>query len=401
MKLSNLALAALFLPTLAFAYAGGDSSGGGDVLTRDPGDAWFVGKGAPFSYCIQISPDFGVTADFARARIDRAFATWSDYLARKVAPRWKAEQQPSTNAAFQASCSAATDVTFYLGVSNADVKKGAVAYQDPVAFEYRQSHADGRSRGFVWVSSRTYWGKLDNLQAILLHETGHLLGNAHVSGTIMDAGIANVLKDSDTCLGADANWCSMRQTHVDQMHELVVGPSASMSGIISWASGDGQSDIVIRSGEETFKLMTGRDPVGGTFASWSYSESESTTGFGPAIASKVTLRDRSGSVEFPLTIATRYTVDMGSSMVMDTYPAAFFTIYPPTRYLPSRFPGGVPRQLYGTVTAISGRVFPVIVERNSAAPSPVRIMYVDGASAYELMVTRFADDTSWQPYSNP
>jgi hypothetical protein len=407
----SLVLAFSATPVLA----GVGSSGGADVLARDPGDAWFVGTGQSFNYCIELAPDFGATVEFARTQIDRAFRTWADYLATKWA---LGASSPSTSAIYQTACSANTDVTFYLGVTNPVVQQAAAAYQQPIAFVYRisQDSSVGRSTGFVWVGSQPYWSKLNNLVAILLHETGHILGNAHVPGTIMDPAISEQLWNRDSYDADDDGMQVLQQTQIDQRRELVVCDTckATFNGVVSqFTAGLKHTDpspppAGVRSAEDTFQLFTGRKASGHTYTAWTYQPipSDWQPGSGqpfPTVSGKatLTLRDSAGSVDFDITVGTRLSADFEGSIFAGEYPAVFFTQSKASGYFPVSGSGGMPEQLYGTMKTKAGRELAVIIERNSTAPNPLRIYYMDGPATFELMLTRLVNDTGWQPYVTP
>lgn len=93
-------------------------------------------------------------------------------------------------------------MTIYFGSKDKMVEKYLNRYSSPIAIAQKtgQAHFEHRSKGFIWVAPQgsvfkrfnfsgkmsVDWTRNNNLMGILLHEIGHLYGNAHVKKTIMD-----------------------------------------------------------------------------------------------------------------------------------------------------------------------------------------------------------------------
>jgi hypothetical protein len=369
-----------------------------------------VGKGRVIHYCIEASPDFGVSVEAARKKIEEAFATWDRYQELKLTDRTP-ETLPSTRIKFEPNCAPNIDIAFFLGVNNSRTIQAAEAYQDPLAFEYRATRAPEKqwSQGYIWVKKSPNWANVDNLFAVLLHEIGHIQGNAHVAGTIMDTNIAHFLCKQDEYLVDNRSWYDQKKslTEIDQQHELVVSQSGSASfhGIVSQL----ENDLIVspllvtdlpssvKYGEETFELMTGRKPSGPMYVDWSirsFSDSFWLTGAG---SSKLTLSDSQGTTDLNIQIIPSASLDSGRGE--SPYPKAFYVLSTDKSHMDQFEEGGGVKILIGQITAQSGTVYPVVIARNSTFPSPVRIVYLDGTGvANELMMTRFTNDLDWRPY---
>ena len=185
-----------FLSSVALAGAG--SSGGLDWYRYDEGAAWFVDfphAKRSIPACTQIAHDFPHSVTALREKIERSFANWSRYYHSKsytnsILPR------PAFNLSWT-SCDDA-DLVFYFGTEPARVRTAKLLFGDPVSFAYRTSYDQeaGWGQGFVWVkhasdirNPQLPLGDSDVIEVILHHEIGHVLGNAHAPGTIMDNGL--------------------------------------------------------------------------------------------------------------------------------------------------------------------------------------------------------------------
>lgn len=197
MKTSLLTLFATLLivslPSTA-AHAGGESSGGGDLKPSWDGSAWFLGD-RPIRYCMEIAADFGLSSQEIQGAIESSIVEWKSYVASA-----RIQNGLNLNYVSLAECDSTEDLHFYFGVNAPKVVEAKKDFFKPSFFAHRESYdlAQGWGKGFVWIAgpsempnrqiSRKWSPGL--LRTALLHEFGHLLGCAHIDGTIMRERIA-------------------------------------------------------------------------------------------------------------------------------------------------------------------------------------------------------------------
>lgn len=182
-----------FIPCLALsAVAGGfGNDNGGDTLRPETGSAWFLGDD-PISYCLEVNSRFGVTEREVRETFERVVTNWRRYLEQKRVVGL------ATQLTFHSACDGTEELALYLGVENEAVRTAKEIFDNPSGFAHRTRYdlTRGRGRGFIWIapmSRERDWSRPGRLAGILSHEFGHVLGNAHVSGTIMDFEIERIL----------------------------------------------------------------------------------------------------------------------------------------------------------------------------------------------------------------
>jgi len=213
--IQNFTLVALLSLNGSLALAGGDSSGGTDLLPPDANAAWFL-EGADgeqarvIHYCVEIAPDFGVSPDEASATIEKAFGIWRDYidLHQLNADPYRGRHLVLT-VEKMASCSGNQDLRFLLGVETPEIQKARVRYFNPFAIAWKDFYdlQTGWGKGSIWVVSQgrgkpavqvPNWQKPNYLLGQLLHEIGHVLGCEHIPGTIMRESLATILETGDS-----------------------------------------------------------------------------------------------------------------------------------------------------------------------------------------------------------
>jgi hypothetical protein len=164
-----------------------------------------------------VSPDFGVPESALADMLSWAFQQWSAYIeshdlhyAEDAVPAGIVSRLgPVTS-----GCAGNEDLRVYFGASKPEVESLRPLFLAPYAFTAITSSSapasDGGqwNQGFLWVAPPTSviparripeWNLARDpghiaLKSLLLHEVGHVFGNGHITGTVMDAQITQSLE---------------------------------------------------------------------------------------------------------------------------------------------------------------------------------------------------------------
>lgn len=220
MKFRAIIVVSLFvlssrLPAPDAAGHGGGTTGDLDTPfgTSKTLGPWFEGKSKEIRYCYEVSKSFGLPHATLINGIENAFKVWREYLNKK-----KLDEDIATTIKYIGTCDGSEDLKFYFGVTNDEVKGATTAYCSDIAFAYPTKYqrltpyAVERTwaKGFIWIADTNslsrkmpypegsahsehmpgfpVWGVSD-LSGILIHEIGHVFGNAHAERTIMEPAI--------------------------------------------------------------------------------------------------------------------------------------------------------------------------------------------------------------------
>ncbi|MGE0171912.1 MAG: hypothetical protein AB7T49_03970 [Oligoflexales bacterium] len=187
----------------------------------DSESAYFGDPTRMVTYCVALSPTFGLTEERFDELLKESLDAWKDYLAART---WGNQSKvlKINSFRYQKGPCANADLLFILGqFENPVAKSIACGHQAPgAAFKIENKIAERWSRATIWLSNeltlkedlQTHcaqsmlseipdhfpdWNAMDNLpfKAVLMHELGHVLGFRHVEGTLMSENISRFVKD--------------------------------------------------------------------------------------------------------------------------------------------------------------------------------------------------------------
>jgi hypothetical protein len=210
-------------------WAGPWTSGGGEILEQAQ-NPWFLDgprATAPIHYCVEAAADFPVPLSKLAILTERAFLWWNNQFGNAFDPGnslvvqgAKRELHVLVNTSRfvrEESCSAGTDLAFQFGNLNNDqqteFQRLQIELSRYVALTIRTDYSDElRGKGFIYVSPdrgpNAFHGQnvrpeawtaddptTSRLQAVLIHELGHVFGLAHAQSndSIMSARLAEML----------------------------------------------------------------------------------------------------------------------------------------------------------------------------------------------------------------
>lgn len=359
------------------ARGGGMDSGGADNKDILSGSAWFLGDNH-VRYCIQIAADFGITQDQARQDIDDAIQTWRDYIAKKeifIGNAVKDGLFPTTSYKFVAKCDDSEDLAFYLGVSNQKTDDQMKFYENPTAFAHRENFDvdKGWGKGWIWISppGKVYpgaqfpdWKRPARLRGMLLHELGHVLGNGHVEGTIMEESLTHWMQFSPEM---DERAVAVL-THIDDIKEMYICEDCPFEFQGDFANVYDGTEL-----NQLFNLFVGRLPRGNIKSS--FKRFQNTAGY---FEFHLMLEDDLSMSDFPVNL-------MGPGSSFDLAENLFSVI---RRESPTQVGGNSRTQAGRSLLAqvmINGTSKMLMINRNSSdSPSPLVIFLVDGSKLKKL-----------------
>jgi hypothetical protein len=253
------------LCSTAFAQGGSIAGNGSDNPDPKEGSAWFLGADKTIHYCLEVASDFGVDAGTLQTAVQVGFDAWKKYLGDKqidlgyLVP----ELALATRVEAMPSCTGQEDVKFYFGVSNEETEIFKQRYENPTAFVARTSYdsTTGWGKGFAWFAPKASvnpdkkfpnWTDPMQLNAMILHEVGHIFGCGHSEGTIMMANISDAVQDLEHLYGPI-------NMGIDFTQQLVICYRCALNEQGLFAPG-----TVVDSSDQNviFQYFMGRAPVG-------------------------------------------------------------------------------------------------------------------------------------------
>ena len=203
----KIILLALFMSFMSIqpSRAGTEMGHGSDNFGGSYGAAWFLGEDKTVTFCVDLDPAFGRSINEIRTDIQAGWQKWLTYVAKKGIYLTSTDSSWRFPKSLQEkSCDGSEDLRFHFGSEDAEIKREKLNYQLPSAISYRKSYDEklGWGKGWIWfsrpgtVDPRTgfpNWHDDIIFKSILLHEFGHVFGNFHMTGTIMDQALSDEL----------------------------------------------------------------------------------------------------------------------------------------------------------------------------------------------------------------
>jgi hypothetical protein len=334
--------------------------GGGDNVSPESNSAWFLGANGVIKACYQRSPDFGVANEDIEKIIRDSFSIWKTYI--KHAHR---AFDPSfdivSDAILSPRCNGSEDLTFYLGVTNRAVELAKTNYNNPIGFAARTSYDmnKGWGKGFIWIEKKHeagyeesgyHWTGVDQLSNLMLHEVGHVMGNEHIAGTIMDENMYEVL------------WAPHQ---IDRQRELVMCTDCSFvyagtygEQILNSYPGDIVHSDPPADFENVYTLLTGQE---------GFDVGPASLEMGPSMRN-VTLVLPGENHRFPITMMSDKDHAFLATWLLDGR-MAFKTVANLSGMTATQGDAFKSYTAYGTLTTLQGEQLTVVIERNLAKDS--------------------------------
>lgn len=364
--------------------AGGGENGGGDLQDEDYGATWFLGE-QPIRYCLEVAPNFGVSADEIGKTVDGAFETWKNYIAEKrIHYKLPKAEQPSVSRIYMNKCDGTEDLKFHFGTMTPEIQQIKSHYKNPAGFVHRISYNNetGRGKGLLWIAppgsvvpSKKVpdWTLPNFLRGQLLHELGHVYGCEHVDRTIMRENIVSLLLP-DTTLESRSQLDKIDGEKMLAFPEN--GTELSLKGRIRRLDNDASRSV--------FKKFSGRDSTGeitGVFKSDTRGKTM-----------ELRLKDDTGSVVIPITM----TQEQGVGYY---FPANVFKVSFQGKQTTKGVSGFV---AYAQIQDANGKSYPASLEMNMAdgMGGPFSIRFVDGQKRVDLFDTFSLDPSDYKKYGD-
>jgi hypothetical protein len=245
---------------------GQERGNGTDTTSIFDQSSLFTGKGRIFKYCVEVHPDFGVDRPRVLATIVQSLSVWKDYSAERS---W--HQEVTFDGQLESTCTADTDLKFQFGEARKpfdvnDLLTGHAighAYRD--SFDFSKSWGKGRifivNEGAVnpFVPNPNWQG--NQLNAVVLHELGHIFGVEHVAETVMDEKLGDIV---------GAPRIDTRQKflgQIDGFRDLLPPPNEKAGTLgVSKVQDPNLQHTCLGDESENFKALTGRIPTGAVTA---------------------------------------------------------------------------------------------------------------------------------------
>lgn len=234
-RVISLLILATVVARESTAAAAGFAGNGCDTLPVEQESAWFLGSQA-IHVCIDSTPGFGATDAELSDAFRWAAGKWTQYIKDKQVNARAHDglggltnERLATNFVLDATCDGHQDLRIEAGVTSAEAAAAKQHMTAPIAFVVPISRdlRAGWSKGLLWLApsgtvippdtayhGHPYWTHAPNLRIILLHELGHILGNSHIKGTIMDADLEGILRYPAVPL-------SRMRTSIDRIYQKI------------------------------------------------------------------------------------------------------------------------------------------------------------------------------------
>lgn len=220
----------IFISLTPAVQASTGAHGGGDNKIRPDYYAWFVGneQGKELTYCISFggkvnesSKAIGKVSELSlriQKAVEVSFLDWRKY--RQNRPPYGDAAEGYLIPRFGGDCRVhESDLQILVGDLPLDDFFGPVMaqranFENPAAFSHLKNYdiKKGWGKGTIWLhdgapfvyqlgmgkTQNLFWEKEGAIEILIMHEIGHVLGNGHVSGTIMDENIIHRVFQSQT-----------------------------------------------------------------------------------------------------------------------------------------------------------------------------------------------------------